>query len=327
MYRRWACPEIRFLCLLRAHELQFGKRSGIGRIQHPSWLRSRSAHRARSLGRRAVVLPPQHRAMGRHLAAAGRSGIRYGRRWHHDSRVSYPRRDGEDEDRLHLGAYRVPSIAAGTRLETPSGDIIVDGGARFVISAAGASPDLAGRRRLYPPSRTMPQLVYLGGETRKAELLAALRAGTVDAVARGEIGNRDAARASGDELTVTALDHAAEHGGFALSVEDAVLAACLSRKIDWLTDGRRIGYAAWLTDPSVFMRGRNRGPVTNDAGRPPPASPSFALSPSAGSTYKRGISRLRFASRLCGRLRSTRATRKSRDCPELFRVLRWKLPH
>ena len=100
----------------------------------------------------------------------------------------------------------------------------------------------------------MPQLVYLGGETGEAELLAALRAGTVDAVARGEIGNRDAARASGDELTVTALDHAAEHGSFALSVEDAVLAACLSRKIDWLTDGRRIGYAAWLTDPSVFMR-------------------------------------------------------------------------
>ena len=100
----------------------------------------------------------------------------------------------------------------------------------------------------------MPQLVYLGGETGEAELLAALRAGTVDAVARGEIGNRDAARASGDELTVTALDHAAEHGGFALSVEDAVLAACLSRKIDWLTDSRRIGYAAWLTDPSVFMR-------------------------------------------------------------------------
>ena len=138
--------------------------------------------------------------------------------------------------------------------ETPRGDIIVDGGARFVISGAGASPDLAGRRRLYPPSRTMPQLVYLGGETGEAELLAALRAGTVDAVARGEIGNRDAARASGDELTVTALDHAAEHGGFALSVEDAVLAACLSRKIDWLTDSRRIGYAAWLTDPSVFMR-------------------------------------------------------------------------
>ena len=145
-------------------------------------------------------------------------------------------------------------LAAGTRLKTPRGDIIVDGGARFVISAAGASPDLAGRRRLYPPSQTMPQLVYLGGETGEAELLAALRAGTVDAVARGKIGNRDAARASGDELTVTALDHAAEHGGFALSVEDAVLAACLSRKIDWLTDGRRIGYMAWLTDPSVFMR-------------------------------------------------------------------------
>ena len=148
-------------------------------------------------------------------------------------------------------------LAAGTRLETPRGDIIVDGGARFVISAAGASPDLAGRRRLYPPSRTMPQKFRLTAvSTAEADTSwgMALRAGTVDAVARGEIGNRDASRASGGELTVTALDHAAEHGGFALSVEDVVLAACLSRKIDWLTDGRRIGYAAWLTDPSVFMR-------------------------------------------------------------------------
>ena len=145
-------------------------------------------------------------------------------------------------------------LAAGTRVETPRGDIVADGGPGFVISAAAASPDLAGRRHLHPPSPAMPQLVYLGEEAGEAELLAALAAGTVDAVARGEIGNRDAARASGGGLTVTALDPAAEHGGFALSVEDTTLAACLDRKLDWLTDGRRIGYAAWRADPTVFMR-------------------------------------------------------------------------
>ena len=143
-------------------------------------------------------------------------------------------------------------LAAGVRVDTPRGAVVADGGADYVISAASATPNLAGRRLLHPPSDAMPQVVYLGDEAGEAELLDALRAGRVDAVARGEIGNRDAA--SGGAFAVTALDSRAEHGGFTLAAKDTALAACLDRGIDWLTDGRRIGYGEWREDPSVFMR-------------------------------------------------------------------------
>ena len=73
-----------------------------------------------------------------------------------------------------------------------------------------------------------------------------------------EIGNRDAAHESGGAFVVTALDSRVEHGGFTLAAGDAALAACLSDRIDWLTDERRIGYAAWRADPSVFLRRAER---------------------------------------------------------------------
>ena len=149
-------------------------------------------------------------------------------------------------------------LAAGVRVDTPRGTTVADGGAGYVIRAAGASPGLDGRRRLHPPSPAMPQVVYLGDEGGEAELLAALRAGRIDAVARGEIGNRDAAHESGGAFVVTALDSRVEHGGFTLAAGDAALAACLSDRIDWLTDERRIGYAAWRADPSVFLRRAER---------------------------------------------------------------------
>ena len=97
----------------------------------------------------------------------------------------------------------------------------------------------------------MPTVIYFSEETA---LIEALASGRIDAVARGEIGNRAAARAHGDAFAVTALDNRAEIGGFALGAEDAALAACLDRQIDRLTDGGRIGYSDWLYDPSVFMR-------------------------------------------------------------------------
>ena len=145
-------------------------------------------------------------------------------------------------------------LAAGARVRTPRGEAVADGSADYVIDAARVSPVLAGRLSIEPPSAGMPRVVYLGSELGEAELMAALRAGRIDAVARGEIGNRDAAHVSGGEFAVTALEPRAEHGGFALAAKDAALAACISRKIDWLTDGRRIGYGRWREDPSVFMR-------------------------------------------------------------------------
>lgn len=144
-------------------------------------------------------------------------------------------------------------LAAGARVETAQGAVIADGSANYSITPAGATENLAGRQRLYPPDETMPQVIYLGDELGEAELIAALRDGAIDALARGEIGNRDAASAADGGLVVTALDTAVEHGGFTLAVADAALAACLDEKINWLTADQRIGYAEWVENPLVFM--------------------------------------------------------------------------
>lgn len=144
-------------------------------------------------------------------------------------------------------------LAAGVRVVTPNGEVVADGSADYVLAAAGASPALEGRRRLHPPSEAMPQVIYLGAEAGEAELLAALEAGAIDAVARGEIGNRGASHESGGAFAVTALDPQVEHGGFTLSAEDEALASCLDEKIAWLTDDRRIGFAEWLADRAVFL--------------------------------------------------------------------------
>ncbi|MCE2436265.1 MAG: hypothetical protein J4F29_25630, partial [Candidatus Latescibacteria bacterium] len=129
-------------------------------------------------------------------------------------------------------------LAEGVRVETQTDTVVADGSADYFITAAGASPNLDGRQRIFPPVDTMPQVVYMGAE----ELLGALASGRIDALARGEIGNRDAVHASGGAFV-----------GFTLGVEDADLAACIDDKINYLTDDRRIGYGEWRQDPSVFM--------------------------------------------------------------------------
>ena len=145
-------------------------------------------------------------------------------------------------------------LAEGTRVETPLGVVVADGTAAHTITAAGATPNLAERSHLYPPSDNMPQVIYLEDEVGESELLDALATGRVDAIARGEIGNRDAVQVSGNTFVVTALDEQFELGGFTLAVEDAALAACIDEKLNYLTDNRNIGYAEWVADPSVFMR-------------------------------------------------------------------------
>ena len=144
-------------------------------------------------------------------------------------------------------------LAAGVRVETQTDTVVADGSADYFITAAGASPNVEGRRYLYPPVDTMPQVVYLGDETGEVELLDALAAGKIDALARGEVGNRDAVHASDGAFAVTVLDAAVEYGGFTLAAEDADLATCIDDKINYLTDDRRIGYGEWRQDPLVFM--------------------------------------------------------------------------
>lgn len=148
-------------------------------------------------------------------------------------------------------------LAEGTLVETPGGVAVADGGTDYVVGAAGASAHLKDRRRLEPGSAAMPRVVYLADEEA---LIKALAAGQVDAVARGEIGNRATARASGGVFAVAALDRRVESGGFALATTDAGLAACLDRHIAWLNDGGRIGFKEWLNDPSVFLRRARQRP-------------------------------------------------------------------
>ena len=81
----------------------------------------------------------------------------------------------------------------------------------------------------------------------------ALDSGQIDAIGRGEVGNRQATAASGGAYAVTALDSAAETGGFSLAATDEELASCIDERVNWLTEDRRIGYAEWLDDPSVFL--------------------------------------------------------------------------
>ena len=145
-------------------------------------------------------------------------------------------------------------LLSGTRIETRNRTVVADGTAAYTIKAAGASPNLLDRQHLYPPTETMPQVIYLGDTSGESELLEALAAGRIDVIARGEIGNQETAHASHGELVVTAFDEQVEYGGFTLALADADLAICIDEKLDYLTDNKNIGYGEWLQDPLVFMK-------------------------------------------------------------------------
>ena len=145
------------------------------------------------------------------------------------------------------------ALAAGVQIEMPNGTLVADGSTDYTITAAGATPNLDGRLGLQPAADDQPQVIYLGGDVGEIELLNALQAGAIDAVARGEIGNSDAAYILGTEYRVTALDSQVEYGGFTLAAGNTDLRTCLNTRINWLTDHRRIGYADWRANPNVFM--------------------------------------------------------------------------
>ena len=142
-------------------------------------------------------------------------------------------------------------LIAGARITTASGEVVTDGTRAFTITSAGASENLRERRSLYPPREDLPQVVFHPDGTTAETMLAALRDGTTDAFARGEIGNRDAAAAD-PAFVVTALDDSAELGGFVFAVDDTDLHACVDAKVNYLTDDRALGYADWRADPTVF---------------------------------------------------------------------------
>ncbi|MXY76511.1 MAG: amino acid ABC transporter substrate-binding protein [Acidimicrobiia bacterium] len=148
-------------------------------------------------------------------------------------------------------------LAAGTRIETPTGWLTVETDGSLIITAARASPELASRTRLIAADPERPQILYLGeepgAEVGEPELLAALSEATIDAIARGTAGNTLAAASSDGAFVVTALDFRPERGGFVVDIGDTGLLEQINVAIAWLTDGGRIGLAEWLADPRVFL--------------------------------------------------------------------------
>ena len=142
-------------------------------------------------------------------------------------------------------------LAAGTTVTTADGEVVADGTADYVITAADASQILQGRVGLYPPSPDQPEVVYLDEEYREDE---ALTAGVVHATSGSAIGQWELAQASQGTLVVSALDPQTEDGGFTIDIDEPELRACIDERLDHLTDGRRIGFEQWVEDPSVFAQ-------------------------------------------------------------------------
>ena len=143
-------------------------------------------------------------------------------------------------------------LAPGTRVVTPGGTVVADGTADYVITAAHASVAIRDRIHIHPPSADKPQVVYLGDVTGELELLAALEDGSIDAVARGTIGNGEAALDSGGRFALAARDSLAELGGFSLDTQEDALVTCIDERLEWLTDGGELGFLEWRADPTVF---------------------------------------------------------------------------
>ena len=161
-------------------------------------------------------------------------------------------------------------VAAGTRIDTPTGSVIADSTVDYKITAAGSTPNIENRFTLYPSADNMPQVNYpvnmpnqdfqplilrpLIELPEELVLIISLQDNRIDALARGEIGNRDAAAASAGTFVVTALDEQVEYGGFTVARENTELLELLNKRIDYLTDNGNIGYAQWVVDNGVFMK-------------------------------------------------------------------------
>ena len=143
-------------------------------------------------------------------------------------------------------------LAKGVHVETPRGLVIADGSDDWMITPSQSSPALTGRTKLYNLSDNKPKVIY---NTDELQLLAMLSDGHLDAISRGgQISHGNTIDESNGRLAIGVFDPAKELGGFALDHDNGALAACLSEKLDWLTDRRRIGYREWRADPQVFMK-------------------------------------------------------------------------
>jgi polar amino acid transport system substrate-binding protein len=85
----------------------------------------------------------------------------------------------------------------------------------------------------------------------EAELLPALRSGEIDAIARGEIGNRHQQAQDPSLVTIDPRDFGE---GFAMSVDpsNGQLQTALAQALDAVTKDGAIGYPQWVQDPGIL---------------------------------------------------------------------------
>ena len=150
-------------------------------------------------------------------------------------------------------------LRAGTRILLADGTVVTAGqpgsesGLR--IAAGVGSAAIAARVRLTPPGDDQPQVLYFDTES---EQIRAVVDGTVDAVARGELGNLIAARDT-PGLRVTAIDTAgSEQGAFSYPDTPAgdALRITMNTAIACLTANGSIGFAQWLESGGAIFAER-----------------------------------------------------------------------
>ena len=149
-------------------------------------------------------------------------------------------------------------LLPGARVQTPSGEITSDGSPDFTLTAASNPPQLHRRTRILPPDGRgdIPRIVLLGSDDDR--YIQALRDGEIDAFARGEIGNTDAAQAADGQFAVTAYDPLVEFAAFTLPADADPLRARIDQRIRFLTDDQRLGYPDWRAEPGIFRRRADR---------------------------------------------------------------------
>ena len=149
-------------------------------------------------------------------------------------------------------------LRSGTRVQLASGAVEVAGApgsaGALRIAAGTGSAAIATRVRLTPPGDDRPEVFYFDSD---GEQINALLEGKVDAVARGEVGNRIASRDT-PGLRVTTVDAAGnEQGAFSYPDTSAgnALRVAMNAAVGCLIANGTVGFAQWLaSDGAVFSR-------------------------------------------------------------------------
>ena len=150
-------------------------------------------------------------------------------------------------------------VRRGTRVQLASGGVLIagkpDSDSAMRIAAGTGSIAIATRVRLTPAGNARPEVLYFNSES---EQISALLEGVVDAVARGELGNRVTARDT-PGLRVTAIDTEDNERG-AFSYPDAragnALRLAMNTAITCLTANGTVGFSQWFDSGGTIFAKR-----------------------------------------------------------------------